>query len=94
MKLMTILFMCLLPLMLCGTDDCDGQTTSPKPTTVKADPNNLQYIRDDRTNLCFAKYSYTIPCGEMCSDEEGVSIVMVPCKALENIVQSVVEKYK
>jgi hypothetical protein len=78
---------------MCGCE-IEDRPSQPPPTTVKADPQALQYIRDERTNLCFARYSYRIPCGELCVDGSGASITMIPCDALKGVTTAPVEEFK
>lgn len=76
----------VLPLMLlfafCGVDECN----EPPKTVEKADPVRINYIRDDRTNLCFARWRGY--------GEDSSSIAHVPCQALINVVPGMVESYK
>lgn len=67
----------VLPLLfLCGMDECN--TSSSNKTIRSANPRTLSYIKDDRTNLCFAKYSDG-------GVEANSTIVVVPCENLKMI---------
>ena len=92
------LFMMVIGLMLAGIGfagiHCEDEKPAPPPPTItQANPRHLQYVRDNRTNLCFARYWFGIDTyGQNHSD--AYSIVLVPCEALKAINSNQVEELK
>lgn len=81
-------------LLLMGVDQCKNEPEPPPATVVKADPAELSYVRDERTNLCFARYRYVIPCGQGCSNGAGFSITGIDCERLKGVATNMVENVK
>jgi hypothetical protein len=55
--------------------------------------DRIQYIQDDRTNLCFARYCAE-PFGGGCYHGSASNVVLVPCQAFSNITKIPVEVLK
>lgn len=87
-----LLLLCMLA-GTCAADDCGNNQspTPPTPTIVKQDPSALQYVRDERVGLCFARYSYSF--GDYNKDT-GYSIAAVDCEKLKGVTAAPVESLR
>jgi hypothetical protein len=73
---------------------CVQQESAAAPTIVKQDPRALQYIRDERVGLCFARYSFSFNFGGFKEADTGYSIALVDCEKLKTVSSAPVENLK